>query len=213
MKTQALIFDLDGTMWDATDVLTLSWNEILASIPGAQVKLTKADVCAFMGRTMDEIIPLILPHASRELRETAKKRCARGEVDYLYDHGATLYDGLEDTLRTLSARYALFAVSNCQLGYIGAFLHAHRLERYFRDYEEWERTGKTKAENIRLVMERNRITSAFYIGDTAGDQTAAKMAGIGFIHAAYGFGMVEHAPYSIAAFCDLPALMERIDGC
>ena len=37
-------------------------------------------------------------------------------------------------------------------------------------------------------MERNKVTSAAYVGDTAGDCEAAFKAGILFVHAAYGFG-------------------------
>ena len=37
-------------------------------------------------------------------------------------------------------------------------------------------------------MERNRITSAAYVGDTQGDLEAARLAGIPFVWAAYGFG-------------------------
>ena len=37
-------------------------------------------------------------------------------------------------------------------------------------------------------MERNNIKSAVYIGDTDGDEKAARFAGIPFVYAEYGFG-------------------------
>ena len=39
--------------------------------------------------------------------------------------------------------------------------------------------------------ERNIPGSTCYVGDTAGDQKAAKWAGIPFIYASYGFGQVD----------------------
>ena len=81
----------------------------------------------------------------------------------------------------------------------------------FCDYEEWERTGLTKGENIRLVMERNGYRKAVYVGDTRKDQEAAQAAGIPFIHASYGFGKTEEPDGVIASLTDLPALIRRED--
>lgn len=39
-------------------------------------------------------------------------------------------------------------------------------------------------------MDRGRIESAIYVGDTQGDWDAAKTAGVPFVHAAYGFGRI-----------------------
>jgi phosphoglycolate phosphatase len=84
----------------------------------------------------------------------------------------------------------MYIVSNCQEGYIETFLHYHRLETYFKDFESHGRTKLSKGENIRLVMMRNHIEEAVYIGDTRGDMEAAEQAGIPFIFAAYGFGKI-----------------------
>ena len=72
-------------------------------------------------------------------------------------------------------------MSNCQDGYVPAFLHAHKLGQYFADIEMSGRTGLDKGSNIKLIMERNNIESAVYIGDTEGDEKAARFAGIPFI--------------------------------
>ena len=45
--------------------------------------------------------------------------------------GGRLYEGLEETLKYLSAKYPLYIVSNCQKGYIEAFLSYHQLGKYF----------------------------------------------------------------------------------
>ena len=98
---------------------------------------------------------------------------------------------MENVLAELSQKYELFIVSNCQSGYIETFLQYHKLERYFTDYECPGGTGREKGENIRIVIDRNNLEKAVYIGDTQGDYESAVFAGIPFIHAAYGFGNVE----------------------
>ncbi len=100
-------------------------------------------------------------------------------------------------------------VSNCGLGYIEAFFSGNQTGGYFDDYENAVRTGKTKGENIRLVMERNGIERAIYVGDTMGDCEAARAAGIPFLHAAYGFGSVPDAP-AVHAFSEIPAAIARM---
>ena len=61
-------------------------------------------------------------------------------------------------------------------------------------------------------MARNEIPreEAVYIGDTKGDQEAAKLAGISFIHAAYGFGQVEDADAVIHEFAGLGQVLKKL---
>ena len=91
-----------------------------------------------------------------------------------------------------------------------AFLHSHGFEDCFTDIEMSGRTGKSKAENIRLIIERNRIHEAVYVGDTASDQNAAVKAGIPFIYASYGFGEVSDVSNVIQSFQELPACLREI---
>ncbi len=90
------------------------------------------------------------------------------------EHGATLYDKLEDTLKVLSKKYKLFIVSNCQDGYIETFMKFYNLDKYFVDFECPGRTNLSKAENIKIVIERNNLKHPVYVGDTQMDCDAAK---------------------------------------
>ena len=91
-----------------------------------------------------------------------------------------------------------------------SFLTSSGASDLFIDYEEWERTGLTKGENIRLVMERNRFPQAIYVGDTQKDQDAARLAGIPFIHAAYGFGRVQSPDAVIRSLAELPDVIDAM---
>lgn len=61
-------------------------------------------------------------------------------------------------------------------------------------------------------MERNSIDKAVYLGDTIGDQIAAKDAEIPFVFASYGFGTTENPEYTISSFNELPKVAEKILG-
>ncbi|WP_376752442.1 HAD-IA family hydrolase [Rummeliibacillus suwonensis] len=79
------------------------------------------------------------------------------------------------SLYNLSKKYKLFIVSNCQQGYIEGFFQYHKLKNYFLDYEIPSRTGFAKGDNIKLIIERNKLSKPVYVGDTEGDLKASGM--------------------------------------
>ena len=57
-----------------------------------------------------------------------------------------------------------------------------------------------KSENIKLIIERNNLKNAIYVGDTELDMEAAFAAGIPFVFAEYGFGNANNAKNKISCF-------------
>lgn len=214
MKKDVLIlFDLDGTLWDSARPVAESWNEIFQRENPSLPLLTAEDIHRVMGMTMKEISEVLQPMMDPGRRDQIFDECCRHEVEYLYTHAGELYPRLRETLEELRGMgYDLAIVSNCQRGYVEAFLHSSGMGDLFIDYEEWERTGLPKGENIRLVMERNGYQKGIYVGDTRKDQEAAQMAGIPFIHAAYGFGETEAPEGVIQALSELPEWIRKREG-
>jgi len=206
-----LLFDLDGTLWDSAPAVADAWNEIFGrEYPGLE-PLTVDDIHGVMGMTMKEISLALYPDIRMERRDEIFDLCCRHEVEYLYTHCGTLYPDFRAVMESLKAEgYELAVVSNCQEGYVKAFLTSSGAADLFVDYEEWERTGLSKGENIRLVMERNGYAKGIYIGDTKKDREAALQARIPFIHAAYGFGTVDSADGVINSLSGLPAEISRL---
>lgn len=205
-----IIFDLDGTMWDSTGCACDIWNQVLEKHGDISFRVTKEKAEQLMGKTMEDIGKILFPGLDTEERNTLLNEFGNEEVKYLTEHGAILYEGLEETLNLLSQNYKLYIVSNCQDGYVPAFLHAHKLEKYFLDIEMSGRTGLDKGSNIKLLMERNNIKSAVYIGDTDGDERAARFAGIPFIYAKYGFGKAIAPDGVITDIRELPECIENM---
>ncbi|MFT9496398.1 HAD family hydrolase [Anaerosolibacter sp.] len=199
----SIIFDLDGTLWDSTDVVLMAWNDVVKRHQQIAEPLTKDDVKGIMGLQVKEIGKKLFPGLGEDMQLKILNECCEIECGYIEKQGGLLYDHLEEVLRSLSQRYKLFIVSNCQCGYIEAFLKYHKLEGYFADFENPGRTCLSKGENIKLIMERNNLQGSVYVGDTAGDQKAAKQAGIPFVYARYGFGKVTEFDYVIDSLDNL----------
>lgn len=205
----SIIFDLDGTLWDSTPEVAIAFNHVLKrQYPEVKEVVTAEILRKLFGRPLEEIAVMLFQSVSEEYAKKIIVDCCEYENEYLAQHGARLYEGLEDTLKELSKKYKLFIVSNCQAGYIETFLKANpRLEQYFIDFECPGNTGKLKAENIRLVIERNQLANPIYVGDTIGDANSSKKAGVPFIYARYGFGTVEEYDMVIDSFGEL---LERL---
>lgn len=208
MRT-GIIFDLDGTLWDATENIAKSWNDILKK-RGYNLTLTKRQIAKECGKTMKDIADSIFSMIDVPERYALLKECLEYENSYLEEHGGELYDGVEEVFLKLNEKYQVYIVSNCQLDYVKCFLEYFDFKKYIPDYEEAGRTGKLKADNIKLVIKRNHLDKAFYIGDTLGDMNAADEAGVPFIHAAYGFGTVPDNRTNINDIRDLPQLIDNL---
>lgn len=209
MKKTAVIFDLDGTLWDAAETIAPAWNAYLEG-RGIQLRMSPDDCRACCGKTLPEIAAMLFPAAEPAWREAVIEGCCDAECVPLAREGGRLYPGLEAVLEELRRDYFLAVVSNCGLGYIEAFFSGNRTGRFFDDYENAARTGLSKGENIRLVMERNGIERAVYVGDTEGDRQAALRAGIPFIHAAYGYGQVRGADFTLRQLRELPQILDKL---
>lgn len=206
-----VIFDLDGTLWDATGETLPVWNRVFARHPEIDLRVDEVQKKALMGRTMPEIGAALFPNRDPAFQRAIMDECGDAEVEWLRNHGGILYPQVAQTLDSLCRRCGLYIVSNCQNGYVQAFLNYHDVARCFKDIEMSGRTGLDKAENIRLLMARNGVGRAVYVGDTEGDEAAARGAGVPFIHAAYGFGTAKRPDAVIYAFAALPETLDRMD--
>lgn len=203
-----IIFDLDGTLWDSREFVAEIWNTVFARQEDLNLQLTQDDLSRLMGKTMEEIGAVLFPDLDEERQIAIMDACGQEELVFFRQHGGILYEKVEETLQILRDQMHcnLYIVSNCQDGYVEAFLHAHQLGAYFKDIEMSGRTGMSKRENISLLMERNKISrqQAIYVGDTKGDYEAALGAGLPFVYASYGFGQVENASQVIEYIWQLP---------
>lgn len=202
----SVLFDLDGTLWDAVPEIAHAWNLALAEKGVDRPPITVEELRPCMGMLLPDIGARLLPELPEAQMLDALDHCCAVENDYLAVHGAAVYPGAAETLAALREHCSLFVVSNCQRGYIEAFFQGTGLGKHFDGFECAGRTGLTKAENIALVAKRYGLKAPVYVGDTALDAASAREAGVPFVHAAYGFGIVENAP-AVHSLGELPGLL------
>lgn len=200
---KGIIFDLDGTLWDSVATITKAWNDVLLKNALIKSPLNTQKMMSMMGKTLPEFAAALLGDMPQEESLAVLGECCRRELIYIEKEGGELYEGVRETLKSLKKDYTLCIVSNCEDGYIQAFLKYYSLGELIDDFESFGTTGKDKDENILIVKERNGLDEALYVGDTQKDCDCTHAAGLKFIHAAYGFGKVTNPDGVINSFGEL----------
>lgn len=172
---------------EVEDVKWATIEEIKEVAENYNIKINQEKIKQIMWFTKDEIIEYLFKGNSEKGNEFITK-CQENENKYLKKNGGHIYKNTIKTIKDLSNNYNLYIVSNCQSGYIEAFLEHYSIEKYFKDYECSGNTGLSKEKNIKELIKRNKIAKAIYVGDTKKDCESANMNGLHFIWAEYGFG-------------------------
>lgn len=198
-----LIFDLDGTLWDTTEEIASAWNQGLEENTKLSKRVTGAELKSVFGKPVDEIFQILFPGKTTEQLKELELILYEYQQKRLETAGKCAYEGVIENIKELSKKIPLYIVSNCQAGYIEVFLRATQLGEYIKDHTCPGDTGMYKAENIRLIMERNNLEKVLYVGDTAGDKAACDKAGVPMIHMTYGFGEVDEPFLRMTKFAEL----------
>lgn len=210
MKCDGLILDVDGTLWDSTEIAAEVWEKAIRECGFKDFRVNAAELKGYFGKTMDVIAALMLPEASENDRRLIMDKCCLYENEALLnDTRAIDYPHVRETIRALSKRLPVTIVSNCQAGYIEAFLEKTDLAEYVCDIECFGNNGLPKADNISLIVKRNGFLNPCYVGDTDGDLSSCKKTGVPFIFASYGFGSVPLSECA-AVISDFGELLELL---
>jgi phosphoglycolate phosphatase len=207
MKTDGLIFDLDGTLWDASSACILAWNSALQQFGLDNTRVDQTLIAGFSGRLLEDILAEHFKIIPPEQYERFVKLYAAEEAIQMKTFGGILFPNAKIVLEKLALTYPLFIVSNCQKGYIENFLQQHDLEKFFKDFECSGNTGLPKSNNIHSLIRRNNLLKPIYIGDTQGDYEASKWNEIPFIYAGYGFGKPYRFDAKISQLSELTNLL------
>jgi phosphoglycolate phosphatase len=200
-RHDVLIFDLDGTLWDASEASAVGWTRA-ARAHGIERTLTADDIGRVCGLTFETCARTLFPELSEARLRALMPHLGEQEAIAVRERGGRPYPGVVDGLRRLAESGPLDLLSNCGRWYLELFLEQTGTGNLFRDTLCHGDTGQGKAHNLTLLRRRHGSRAPAYVGDTAGDAEACRAAGVAFLYAAWGFGEVDAPRFeSFDALC------------
>lgn len=203
----SLIFDMDGTLWDAVPSYCKIWEYTLDEFGLGDIKVTREELDRLMGKPVDVLVDTIV---TRHVDRTRFLEALDANEDRLMPVlGGRLYSGVKETIRELARDHKLFMVSNCSPKGAVNFMAYSGLTDCFTDSLTYGQTHVGKDVNIATLVSRYGLASPLYVGDTQGDADASHRAGVPIAWAAYGFGHVSDPDYIIKEFSNLIKLVKN----
>ncbi|MFC0393212.1 HAD family hydrolase [Paenibacillus mendelii] len=214
-KPEALIFDMDGTLFE-TDTLLIGVHERIFTTlreeglhEGPTPPVEKLLGC--LGMLLEDIWNIVMPDSSEAARKRADELMLQYELEGLVAGEGTLYPHVETTLRELKARGCkLFVASNGLEDYVKGVAEHRGIAGLFNGlYSAGEYKTATKVELVARLMKDHGIGAAWMVGDRSSDVEAGKGNGLPVIGCAYAvYGRQEELRGADVLIRDFRELLE-----
>ncbi|MBR3210483.1 MAG: HAD family hydrolase [Bacilli bacterium] len=209
MSKKAILFDLDGTLWDSTKQTVISFHRIIKE---KNIEfISEERIKNNFGNNKEETIKNLFPNLSYQEGEKLLNEIDEDIIKNLNMSCDCIYEGVKEVLEKLHKDYQLFIITNnSHKTYIEAFLKGGNFSNFFKDYIAASAIPISKSEAIKKLMNENEIEKGIYVGDTKKDRDAAKAANVPFIQCLYGFGEDLKEIYKIDNIQELPECIKKI---
>ena len=167
----ALIFDMDGTLWDATASYAEIWNRCFYE-SGMTRRVDSDELMKYMGQPIASIVKGITGNClDDEKMKSFIDRLGILEDEMMPVLGGKPFAGLNEGLAKLSKYYRLFMLSNCGIDGLPNFMRYTGTEDYFSGYVSYGDRPMPKGDNMKYLI----------VGGVAGDYHGKK----DWLHSAY----------------------------
>lgn len=206
-----LFFDLDGTIWDASNSTAIAWSRVFKRWD-INHEILEKDIQSVAGKPYMECLNILAPEVIQHKDiDSILIELAIEEKKTMKEVGGKYYRDALETIVTLSTECQLFLVSNCNDWYLKAFLNHSGLDNVFIECVCFGTFNQNKVANLIYLKNKYNIQSGYYIGDTKGDMNAAHEVGLNYIHIKHGFDKTLNHDVVVEDFLDFITLFDTIE--
>lgn len=183
----SIVFDLDGTLWDAADAYSNAWN-MAASKIGTEQIINRKDVRQYIDLPLEQRIQKLYGELSERELHVLKSWTKELQQEMLRLQGGEVYPGVKEGLKQLKEKANIYLISTSDDRSADAFIEYTGLKDVFTDTISQEGTGKGFDENLMELMKKHGLSAPVVISDNPEHYEAIEMLGMPFIQVTYGYG-------------------------
>ena len=212
---QALIFDMDGTLFQTNEILEISLEDTFhhLSLMGKWEGATPIDTYReIMGVPLPEVWETLLPNHSIEIREQMNVYFQESLIQNINNGKGALYPNVKYILKYLKENnYSIFIASNGLTEYLKSIVRYYHLDHWVSETFSIEQIDSMdKSDLVQSIINKYDIIQAAVVGDRLSDIQAAKDNNLIAIGCNFDFAKEDellHADYVLNDLMELQDLL------
>lgn len=211
----ALIFDMDGTLFQTNKILELSLDDTFAYLTSLNEWSIETPIQKYreiMGVPLPVVWETLLPEHSNTIRESANDFLHEKLIANINNGSGALYPYVSEVFNYLKqAGCNIFIASNGQIEYLKAIVSYYNLDRWVTEtFSIQQIQTQNKADLVRLILETYHIEQAAVVGDRLSDINAARNNGLMAIGCRFDFAQEDELVQADAIINDLRELLKLL---
>ncbi|KAB7663585.1 HAD hydrolase-like protein [Bacillus sp. B1-b2] len=199
--TKAIIFDMDGTLFQTDKILEMSLEDTfqyLRSINKWEAETPLNKYREIMGVPLPKVWEALMPHHSIHDRKLTDQYFLKRLIENISNGRGALYPHVKETLQYLvEQKYTIFIASNGLIEYLKAIVDYYQLNQWITETFSIEQIDSlNKSDLVKLIVDTYHITNGMVIGDRLSDIKAAKDNGLVSVGCYFDFAKEEELAFA-----------------
>ncbi|MFB1099659.1 HAD family hydrolase [Terribacillus sp. JSM ZJ617] len=181
--TKAVIFDMDGTLFQTDKILELALDETFSHLRSLNLWTADTPIDTYreiMGVPLPTVWEILLPEHSNEIRQQADAYFLEKLVVNIKSGKGALYPNVPEIFRFLRENnLKIFIASNGLTEYLQAIVTYYNLEKWVTETFSIEQIHSlNKGDLVKIIIDKYEIKRGAVVGDRISDIHAAKDNGL-----------------------------------
>ncbi|MCP3028523.1 HAD family hydrolase [Halobacillus sp. A5] len=215
--SRAIIFDMDGTLFQTDTILELSLEETFTHLRerGIWKGDTPTDTYReIMGVPLPIVWKTLLPNYSMEIREEVDEYFLEKLIGNIKSGKGMLYPNVERAFKYLKEMgYSIYIASNGLTEYLNAIVGYYNLDVWVTEtYSIQQIESLNKSDLVKAIIEKYNLEQGAVVGDRLSDIEAARKNGLTAIGCRFDFAKEDELKQADRVIEDLLELETILPG-
>ncbi|MED1410576.1 MULTISPECIES: HAD family hydrolase [Bacillus] len=208
---QALIFDMDGTLFQTDKILELSLDDTFNHLCSLQLWDAETPIDKYreiMGVPLPKVWETLLPDHSNEVRKQTDAYFLERLIENIKSGKGALYPNVKEVFSFIKENNcSIYIASNGLTEYLQAIISYYHLDQWVTEMFSIEQIQSlNKGDLVKNIMKKYDIKEAAVVGDRLSDINAAKDNGLIAIGCKFDFAQEDELAHADLVIDDLMEL-------